>query len=119
MATRIELGFAFAAVLAAAPSIALAHKLTIKRTLFLEHAKGGDLHILVELRVPSGDSRRALAQLADADHDGKLDAAEEKNMRRLLAVRALDGIKILAGTSTIAIDNLETKLKVDGQEGPV
>jgi hypothetical protein len=87
--------------------------------MYLEHSGARDLQVLVELRVPSGDSRRALAQLADANHDGKIDDAEQKHMRRLLALRALDGVSIAAGTATVSIENVETKLRVDGELGPV
>jgi hypothetical protein len=98
---------------------AFAHKLEIKRTLVLEPSGEHDLQILIALRVPSGAPRKTLSVLADQNHDGRVDDREEKAMRRLLAIRALDGIRLLAGTSSVAIDNMETKLKVDGGEGPV
>jgi hypothetical protein len=114
---RIRLALPLILMLASGP--AYAHKLVIKRTLMLEPSGAHDLQILVMLEVPSGPPRKALAELADANHDGSIDAGEERHMRQLLAVRALDGIRIVAGTSTLAIDNVETKLKIGRSDAPV
>lgn len=91
----------------------------VRRTLFLEPSGKREIQIAVRIRVPGGDPRRALNLLADQDHDGKLDPAEIERVRAMLAARALDGVKLFAGTATITVARLESKAEVEGTEGPI
>jgi hypothetical protein len=96
-----------------------AHKLEVQRTVYLEPAASHDLQIVIKLHVPSGDPRRTIDVLADANHDGHVSDQEMTALRRTLAIRALDGIRILADTSTLSADNVETKIRFDGADGAV
>jgi hypothetical protein len=108
-----------ALALALWPRAVDAHKLVVQRTLYIEPSGARDLQIVLKLHVPNGDSRKSVEVMADADHDGHVNEGEMKALRRTLALRALDGLKLVAGTTTLAVDNVETKIRFDRQDGPV
>lgn len=90
----------------------------MRRAVFLESAGARELHVLVGLRVPEGDARRSLEVLADRDLDGALSGPELRRVEQVLATRALDGLVLRAGTSTLALSGVEVKLKREPR-GPV
>jgi hypothetical protein len=81
----------------------LAHQGQVTRTLMLEPA-GDELHVVVHVSV-TGEARKRSLMILDAEA-----------RRALLIQRALDGVRLLAGTATVAVTNVEVKTK---QEGPI
>lgn len=100
-------------------STALAHRGVVRRAVMLERSGARELHVIVALKIPSGDKRRALDVVFDADHDGRYDAAERTALRRLLTGRALDGLSVATGTSALALEGVETSERIDGADGPI
>lgn len=80
----------------------------------------GQLHVVAKLKVPSGMAKKALLRLADSDLNGRLSAEERALMKSRLVARALSGLKLHVGSATVALDGVQTKLKVDASpKGPV
>jgi hypothetical protein len=95
--------FAPAVLLAAfvwAPA-ADAHKLRVTRTVMAEAWDGGVLHLVVALKVPSGKPRQGLSLI------------RRDQLEPVLSARALDGLVLLAGTATVALESLEFKLRLE------
>lgn len=97
-----------ASTLAPAPS-AYAHKKKVARSIKLEPTHDR-LYVWVALEVPAGRGKDTLVALADARHDGQLDAAERQQLERTLAIRALDGVALWVDGATRALDAAELKL---------
>jgi hypothetical protein len=110
------------AVFVAASALALpayAHKTRVTRMLMIEPADGGELQVIIALKVPSGDARRALEVYVDVDRDGRLGEGEMRELEAMLISRALDGIAIHTETSTLTLGGLEVKTKADPRDGPL
>ncbi len=97
-------------------SNAWAHQGQVTRTLFLE-AAGEQLQILVELKVGGLERRRSLLVLADLDRDGRLSEPERKRLELQLSARALDGLRLQTATASVAIQDVQAKLRLE-PEGP-
>lgn len=106
------------ACLAIAPN-AHAHKRSVRRALFLETAESRDLHVVVAIRIPSGQARIAFNLLADGDRDGRYSESERLHVREILSARALDGLTIHTGTTALALGGMEVKEKIEPGDGPV
>jgi hypothetical protein len=102
-----------------APSIASAHKRAVRRALFLETAGKNELHVVLAIRIPGGERRRAFDLYADANHDGRYSEEERAQVRSMLAARALDGLSIRSATAAIALAGLEIKDKIEAEEGTI
>jgi hypothetical protein len=98
-----------AAAILAAASPAHAHKIRVQRVLHLEPA-GAELHLLVHLKVPSGEAARAVWLLARGDR---------AEIERALVARALDGVVLAVGGATVAIARPEVKLRADRPGEPI
>jgi hypothetical protein len=101
-----------------APSAALAHKTSVHRSLMLE-VSDRELHVIVALRIPSGNARRALELTLDVDRDGRLTGAELRRLESVLLARALDGLALYVDGSTKAVGRPEVKTKTDPRDGPI
>jgi hypothetical protein len=92
---------AIAAATAFVPSWpAAAHKLPVQRALYLEPA-GDTLHVASAITVPGGAARAALTALAKG----------ESELKGILIRRALDGVRLASGTSTLTLSGVESKLR--------
>jgi hypothetical protein len=94
------------------PCEAAAHRGRVLRRLVIEPWSGGRLEVLASITVPPGPGRAALLALGDANHDGKIADREKKTLEDHLATRALDGVRLMAGSSTLALEAAEVKLSV-------
>jgi hypothetical protein len=113
-ATVISLALA---VFLAAP--AFAHKRAVRRALMLETAGANTLHVIVAIRIPSGERRRAFDLLADADHDGAYSDQERRAVKKMLAARAIDGLALRTSTAALSLRDVEVKEKIEAGEGPI
>lgn len=103
---------ALALGLLASTSPAFAHSGATTRTIALEPAQDR-LHVLVHLEVRGTKRIEALTLMADANHDGRLSDPERKVLENRLAIRALDGVRLLVDSSTVALDGLQAALKLE------
>jgi hypothetical protein len=115
----VTTSLALALALAFAASRADAHKMSVRRALFLETAGARELHIVVAIRIPSGEARRAFDVIADSNHDGRYSEEERAQVRSILASRMLDGLLIRTATSALELAGIEIKEKIEPGEGPV
>lgn len=94
---------------------ARAHELDAQRALAIEPSEG-QLHLLVRVELPSGKRATAVWLLADADHDGRLSAAERRRLDLLMAERALAGVSLETVTATgaarLVLPDAEVKVRV-------
>lgn len=104
-----------AAALALAPTPAHAHQRKIARTFKLEPT-ADTLLVWVSITVPPGRGKETMLALADASRDGTLDPTERQRLERTLAVRALDGVALLVGGATRALDRAELKLSAPAEK---
>ncbi|MCC7385655.1 MAG: hypothetical protein IT384_27650 [Deltaproteobacteria bacterium] len=100
-----------AAVLALAPTRASAHRPLVTRLLSLEPGEDGQLHCLVQLTLPPLLKRSHLT-LVDRNVNGRLEPAERAALTQILAERAIDGVQVWAGTSSIALGRGRAELDV-------
>lgn len=117
--TSARLACAIAMIAMIAPQSAHAHKRSVRRAVMLETKGERELQIIVAIRIPSGERRRAFDVLADVNHDGSYSAAERASVRELLASRALDGLAIRTATATLPWSGIEVKERVEGGDGPI
>lgn len=103
--------FALIAVLLLGPG----HAGSVKRSLAVE-VHGDTVHVLAHLEVTGKKRREGLLLLADQNRDGRLSKAERTKLETKLAVRALSGVRLLAGTATVSLDGVRAALKTDGNE---
>jgi hypothetical protein len=82
-------------------ALLVAHQGQLTRTLMIEPA-GDVLHVVVHVSVTGEERKRALMML------------DPKVRESSLARRALDGVRLFAGTASIALDGAEVKTKVGG-----
>lgn len=87
---------------AALLALLFAHQGEFARTLMLEPA-GEVLHVVVHAKVTGEDRRRSL---------GLLDATTR---RSLLVERALEGVRLFAGTTSVSVENVEVKTELEGR----
>lgn len=81
---------------------------------------GTTLHVLASIHIPGGKHRDALLGLADTDHNGKLSDRERSDLEIHLAARALFGLKFFVGTSSVALEGAESKLRIpDDTSAPI
>jgi hypothetical protein len=80
-------------------ALLIAHQGQLTRTLMLEPA-GDVLHVIVHLKVTGRERQEALRML------------EKKNLESVLAQRALAGVRLISGTSSIAVEGIEIKSKL-------
>lgn len=104
-----------AVLLLIAPAGAFAHKSAITRRLLFE-ATHDRLYVIANVRVPSGKHRTALLALADVNRNGKIEDPERRELEVHLAQRALFGVMLFAGTSTVVLGGAETKLNIPPDE---
>lgn len=88
---------------------ASAHQGSVRRALAVEPA-GDVLHVLAHLEIVGKERREAMRLVADADHDGRLGDRERTQLETDLSRRALDGIRLVVGTTTVAIDGAKSAL---------
>lgn len=86
----------------ALPRTAEAHRFRIQRTLMLEGWDDGSLHVVLAISVPGGKPRAGLL----------VAARSREAVERALAVRALDGLRLIVGTTTVSLPRMETKLRL-------
>lgn len=108
-------GSVLALLLVGAP--AFAHKGRTTRNLYLEPT-ADHVVVLVHLKIGGAAQRRAITVLADQDRDRRVSASERTELERLLAVRALDGLRLGVGTATVSLANVQAKLQTP-PDGPV
>lgn len=111
----LPLAALLAAVLAA-PAVAEGHAGKVERTLLLEPA-GEELQVLLHLEIRGRDRRQAMFLLADADRDGRLSPAEEGELERVLAGRALDGVRLWLGEAALVLEGVRAKVRFE-EDGP-
>lgn len=114
-----RLACAIACAFLFAPQTAHAHKRSVRRAVMLETKGDRELQIIVAIRIPSGERRRAFDLLADANHDGVYSANERAAVRELLAARALDGLAIRTATAALPWSGIRVKEKVGESDGPI
>ncbi|MCK6549810.1 hypothetical protein L6R52_28495 [Myxococcota bacterium] len=95
----------------AAGGEAFAHKTGVKRLVMVEPSGPRELQVIVALRVPAGRARKAIELLADVNRDGQLQPNERAEVESVLVARALDGLVLHAGTSTLTLARTSAKLK--------
>jgi hypothetical protein len=78
-------------------ALLIAHQGEFNRTLMLEPA-GDALHVVVHVSI-TGEAKRSLSMLTP------------KKRESVLLQRALDGVRLFAGSSTVAIEGVEVKAK--------
>lgn len=106
-----------AVVMAGVAGDAHAHKTGVRRLVMVEPSGPQVLQVIVALRVPAGRARKAIELLADHDRDGRLAPKERAEVESVLVSRALDGLVLHAGTSTLTLARTSAKLKTD--DGPL
>lgn len=106
------LAFAFAM-----PAVAEAHKGKSTRSLNVE-AGPRQLVVLTHLKVTGDDQRKALFVLADGNRDGRLSEAEKVTLQEHLVARALLGVQLWVGTSSVTLQDVQARLQVS-LDGPV
>lgn len=112
MAPRVSLlSAALAAVLALAPTGASAHRPLVTRLLSLEPGEDGKLHCLVQLTLPPL-LKRSHVTLVDRNLNGHLEPAERAALTQILAERAIDGVQVWVGTSSLALGRGRAELDV-------
>ena len=82
-------------------ALAIAHQGAYQRSLSLEPA-GAEVHVLVHASL-TGDDRKEIWLRMDT-----------KTRDSIFVERALAGVKLLAGSEAVALENIEVKVKVDG-----
>lgn len=82
-------------------AVLIAHQGQFARTLMLEPA-GGVVHVVVHLSVSGEERKRALSIL------------DRKRLESLLAQRALDGVRLMSGTSSVSVDAVQIKTALEG-----
>ncbi len=78
-----------------------AHQGQFTRTLMIEPA-GEIAHVILHVQVTGEERKRSLLLM------------ERKQVEAVLAQRALDGVRLLTGTATIAMEGVELKTRLDG-----
>lgn len=96
---------------------AQAHKGLALRSLNLE-VTDSQLVVLVHLKITGERQRQALQVVADANRDGQLSQAERDTLRDSLASRALSGLKLQVGSSTVTLSQAQSRLQMN-TDGPV
>ncbi len=96
---------------------AQAHKGLALRSLNLEVTET-ELVVLVHLKITGTRQRQALQVVADANRDGHLSPAERDVLRDRLALRALSGLMLKVGSSTVGLSKVQSKLQLSA-DGPV
>jgi hypothetical protein len=79
-------------------ALLFAHQGQFTRTLMIEPADGV-LHVIVHVKVTGEERQRMLSML------------KQKALESVLVQRALDGVRLYAGTSSVAIEGAEIKSK--------
>lgn len=80
-------------------ALLVAHQGQFTRTLMFEPA-GEVLHVIVHVKITGEERQQALRML------------KTKALEQVLVQRALDGVRLFAGTSSVAIEGVEVKTKV-------
>lgn len=91
------------------PTAARAHTAKVSRSIKLEPT-ADTVVVWVSLKVPPGRAKETLVALTDSSRNGVLDDAEKQRLQHTLTGRALDGVALLVGGSTRALDQAQIKL---------
>lgn len=90
----------------------LAHQGKVTRTLMVEPS-GDRLHVVVHVKVSGTDRRRVMFGILDGNRDGRLDGRERKRFEAMMLERGLEGLRLYAGTATVALEGVQVKSKVE------